>query len=100
MVRRQSGANIPSPNSRGSSEEKEYYSLLKRVFDVLAPFYDVIAFPLWRVRDKVVEFTNAGNGSRVLDAATGTGAQAFAFARKGYAVTGIDLSEFNCQSNQ
>lgn len=93
MVRRQSGANIPGPNSRASSEEKEYYFLLKRVFDVLAPFYDVIVFPLRSVRDKVVEFTNAENGSSVLDAATGTGKQAFAFARKGYDVTGIDLSE-------
>ncbi len=82
-----------SPSSKISSEEKEYYSLLKRVFNVLAPFYDVIALPLSRVRDEVVEFSNAKKGSKVLDVATGTGKQAFAFARKGYDVTGIDLSE-------
>ena len=33
------------------------------------------------------------NGSRILDVGTGTGKQAFAFAKKGYDVTGIDLSE-------
>jgi demethylmenaquinone methyltransferase/2-methoxy-6-polyprenyl-1,4-benzoquinol methylase len=74
-------------------EEKEYYSLIKRVFDILAPFYDIVTMPFSRVRDKVVNFTNARNGSRILDVATGTGKQAFAFAKKGYNVIGIDLSE-------
>jgi len=32
-------------------------------------------------------------GSRVLDVATGTGNQALAFARQGYEVTGVDLSD-------
>lgn len=32
-------------------------------------------------------------GARVLDVATGTGKQAFAFAKKGYDVIGIDLTE-------
>ena len=40
-----------------------------------------------------MDFTNAGTGSKILDVATGTGKQAFAFAKKGYDVTGIDLSE-------
>ncbi len=40
-----------------------------------------------------MDFTNARNGSRILDIATGTGKQAFAFAKKGYDVIGIDLSE-------
>jgi len=42
-----------------------------------------------------VDFTDAKDGSRILDVATGTGGQAFAFARarRGYDVVGIDLSE-------
>ncbi|MBI2486384.1 MAG: class I SAM-dependent methyltransferase [Deltaproteobacteria bacterium] len=40
-----------------------------------------------------MNFTNARNGSRILDVGTGTGKQAFAFAKKGYDVIGIDLSE-------
>ena len=74
-------------------EEKEYYSLIKKVFDVLAPFYDIVTMPFSRLRDKVVNFTNAINGSKILDVATGTGKQAFAFSKKGYDVIGIDLSE-------
>jgi len=74
-------------------EEKEYYSLIKKVFDLLAPFYDIITLPFSKVRDKVVNFIDARNGSKILDVATGTGKQAFAFAKKGYEVIGIDLSE-------
>ena len=74
-------------------EEREYYSLVKKVFDILAPFYDIVAAPLSRLRGRVVDFTGAEKGSKILDVATGTGKQAFAFAEKGYDVTGIDLSE-------
>jgi demethylmenaquinone methyltransferase/2-methoxy-6-polyprenyl-1,4-benzoquinol methylase len=59
----------------------------------LAPFYDFVTLPFSRVRDKVVNFTAERNGSKILDVATGTGKQAFAFAKKGYEVIGIDLSE-------
>ncbi|MEW6002399.1 MAG: hypothetical protein AB1638_07120 [Nitrospirota bacterium] len=65
-------------------EEKEYYALIKKVFDILAPFYDIATLPISRVRDKVVNFTNARKGSRILDVGTGTGKQAFAFAKRGY----------------
>ena len=41
----------------------------------------------------MVNFTYARDGSRILDVATGTGQQAFAFAKRGYEVTGIDLSD-------
>lgn len=75
------------------NEEKQYYSLVKRTFDTLAPFYDVVVIPLSRVRDKVVNFTEAKIGSKILDVATGTGKQAFAFAKRGYDVIGVDLSE-------
>lgn len=76
-----------------TDEEKEYYSLVRKAFAMLAPFYDIIAAPFSSVRDKVVNVTNTEKGSKLLDVATGTGKQAFAFAKKGYEVVGIDLSE-------
>lgn len=75
------------------AEEKEYDALTKRAFDSLAPFYNLMTLPLFRVRSQVVDFANARNGSTVLDVATGTGQQAFAFAKRGYAVIGVDLTE-------
>lgn len=76
-----------------NATEEEYYSLIRRAFDALAPVYDFIALPLAGLREKVVSFTGAADGARILDVATGTGEQAFAFARRGYEVIGIDLSE-------
>ncbi|GFO97259.1 methylase [groundwater metagenome] len=73
--------------------EEEYYSYIKKWFSRWAPIYDIIDIPFSRIRDKVVDFANARRGSRILDVATGTGKQAFAFAKKGYDVIGIDLSE-------
>ena len=74
-------------------EEKVYYALTKKAFDILAPFYNVITLPIARVRSKVVDITGAKNGSIILDVATGTGQQAFAFAKRGYDVVAIDLTE-------
>lgn len=74
-------------------EEKRYYALNKRAFDALAPFYDVMVYPVSRIRDRVVEVTDAPTGSKILDVATGTGKQAMAFAKRGYDVIGIDISD-------
>lgn len=74
-------------------KEKEYYALTKKAFDSLAPFYNIMTVPLVRVRNQVVDFVNAGKGSTVLDVATGTGQQAFAFAKRGYDVIGVDLTK-------
>ncbi len=75
-------------------EEKEYYSLTIRAWRAWAPFYDLASKPfLSRLRDQVVNLTSAREGSRVLDVGTGTGEQALAFARRGYDVVGVDLSE-------
>jgi demethylmenaquinone methyltransferase/2-methoxy-6-polyprenyl-1,4-benzoquinol methylase len=76
-----------------TEEEKNYYALTRKAFAILAPFYDTVVIPFSGVRDRVVNFTNVQKGSKVLDVATGTGEQAFAFAKKGYEVIGIDLSE-------
>lgn len=80
-------------NHKITDEEEEYYSLVKKVFKILAPFYDIATAPISRIRDKVVDFTGARDGAKILDIGTGTGKQAFAFAKRGYDVTGIDLSE-------
>jgi len=77
-------------------EERQYYLLVKQAFDVLAPIYDIVTIPLLTdklIRDRVVSFADARSGSRILDVATGTGKQAFAFGRRGYDVIGIDISE-------
>jgi len=74
-------------------EEKEYYALTKKVFDLLAPFYNIMTLPLVRVRNQVVDFAGAGKDSTILDVATGTGQQAFAFAKRGHNVIGVDLTE-------
>ncbi|MEW6102022.1 MAG: class I SAM-dependent methyltransferase [Candidatus Omnitrophota bacterium] len=82
-----------STNPTIISEEKKYYLLIKKVFAILAPFYDFLTFPISGIRDKVANSADARFGAKILDVATGTGGQAFAFAKKGYQVVGVDLSE-------
>jgi demethylmenaquinone methyltransferase/2-methoxy-6-polyprenyl-1,4-benzoquinol methylase len=72
---------------------EDYYPYIKGFFKKWARIYDIIVFLLVGVRGKVVDITGAKAGAEVLDIATGTGKQAFAFARRGYHVIGIDLSE-------
>lgn len=74
-------------------ELRRYYEFTERAFARLAPYYDLVAIPLVGVRDRVVQFSEAAPGATVLDVATGTGAQAFAFARRGHPVVGVDISE-------
>ncbi|MCL5949112.1 MAG: class I SAM-dependent methyltransferase, partial [Candidatus Bathyarchaeota archaeon] len=45
------------------------------------------------LRDEVASLANTKKCLKILDIATGTGKQAFAFAKKGHDVIGIDLSE-------
>ncbi len=76
-----------------TDEEREYYSMNKRVYAIFAPFYDFVAFPIGKLRRDVAASAGVDARSRVLDVATGTGAQARAFAEKAGEVVGIDLSE-------
>jgi demethylmenaquinone methyltransferase/2-methoxy-6-polyprenyl-1,4-benzoquinol methylase len=74
-------------------EIRDYYSLQKKFWGIFAPFYDVFEVFSRRIRGKVVALADAKKGSKILDVATGTGKQAFAFAKEGYDVIGVDLSE-------
>lgn len=76
-----------------TDEERAYYALSHRVYAVFAHVYDVVVFPFRKLREDVASATDLPPGARVLDVATGTGEQAFAFARKAHEVVGIDLSE-------
>lgn len=80
-------------NGRGTDMDEEYYAKIKKDFREFAPFYDVVGVALSGVRRKVADLAGIGNNSRMLDVATGTGKQAFAFAKMGHEVVGIDLSE-------
>jgi demethylmenaquinone methyltransferase/2-methoxy-6-polyprenyl-1,4-benzoquinol methylase len=73
-------------------EERRYYDLQRKVWPKLAPFYDLVTFPIRSLRSQVVRLSGAGAASKVLDVATGTGDQALAFAPTGADVVGIDLS--------
>jgi len=68
-------------------------SFVKREFTTLAPYYNVMALPIAGLREKVVDLANTKAGAKILDVATGTGKQAFAFAKSGYDVVGVDLTE-------
>ena len=76
-----------------TDEERHYYALNAKVWRILAPFYDTIVLPLKRLRQDVAKLAGVGPGSRVLDVATGTGAQALAFAENEAEVVGVDISE-------
>jgi len=72
---------------------EDYYSYVKEWFAKWAPVYDFTDVFVSGIRKKVLEFTDAHEGSRILDVGTGTGKQAFEYAKRGYDVVGIDLSE-------
>lgn len=75
-------------------DKEEYRSYIKGFMKGWAPFYDFFTeIFISGVRRKVVDLVEEDEGSWVLDVATGTGKQAFAFGEKGYRVIGIDLSE-------
>jgi ubiquinone/menaquinone biosynthesis C-methylase UbiE len=85
---------MPTEEQNGrTEEERAYYSLNRKVFGSLASWYDPVVRPIRRLRREVASMLDIGPGSRVLDVATGTGEQAFAFAEKGFEVVGIDLSD-------
>ena len=69
-----------------------YHEYVRRSYRLMAPVYDFFMRPLSGTRKQVVGLTASCAGQRVLDVATGTGEQAFAFADAGFETIGIDLS--------
>ncbi len=77
----------------GTMIKEEYNTYIKKVYARWAQLYDAGTFFLSATRNKVVRLAGAPLSSNILDVATGTGRQAFAFGKLGYQVVGIDLSE-------
>ncbi len=75
------------------STEDEYRVYTNAWFERLAPYYGIFDALVRRVRSEVVDVARVPHDARILDVATGTGSQAFAFAKRGYTVMGIDLSK-------
>ncbi|MEA1957763.1 MAG: methyltransferase domain-containing protein [Euryarchaeota archaeon] len=75
--------------------DENYYQYIRGWFEKWAWFYNFIALPLIGIRNKVADLVDEEykDKIKILDVCTGTGTQAFAFAKKGYEVVGIDLSE-------
>ena len=73
--------------------EDEYTPYRRAVYNRAARSYRIFDALIKGVRSKLVDIAHAPDGARILDVATGTGSQAFAFAQRGYTVVGIDLSE-------
>lgn len=76
-----------------AKKEEDYYAYVKKFFRAWAPFYNLSTALLSRLPEKAAAAARLEKGSKVLDVATGTGRYAFAFARRGHGVTGVDLSE-------
>jgi len=63
-----------------------------KFFKKWAPVYDYIAVFIAKLRTETAKKADPEN-KKILDIACGTGAQSIAFAKRGFSVIGIDLSE-------
>lgn len=76
-----------------ADDESAYYALSRRVYGSwFATAYDTITWPLRGLRSRVASLAGVTARTSALDVATGTGAQARAFAEAGAGVVAIDLS--------
>jgi demethylmenaquinone methyltransferase/2-methoxy-6-polyprenyl-1,4-benzoquinol methylase len=85
---------VSVPPTPGVLEEGQ----VRAMFDRISGFYDLVNTVMtvglhhrWRAR--AVDLAAIGNGSRVLDVATGTGDLAIELSRRGAEVVGSDFSE-------
>ena len=76
-----------------ADEIRAYYALNRVVYAWFAPCYRCLVAPLGPLREGIARMALPRRASRLLDVATGTGDQAFAFARRADEVIGIDISE-------
>jgi SAM-dependent methyltransferase len=75
-----------------SARAEEFVAYNTSLFRWVAPIYGIFDAILAPLRLRFVDFLELPANARVLDAATGTGYQAKAFASRGFSVTGVDLS--------
>ena len=71
-------------------QKHKYYN--NAFFGKWAKLYDYEKYFLFPIRKKASLFLSTDLPAKVLDVATGTGAQAYELAKRGFEVTGIDLS--------
>ena len=71
-------------------KKHKYYNY--RFFAKWARLYDFEKYITFPLRQKAAKFLNINPPKKILDVATGTGAQAFELAKFGHDVIGIDLS--------
>jgi demethylmenaquinone methyltransferase / 2-methoxy-6-polyprenyl-1,4-benzoquinol methylase len=83
-----SAQTSPSPRKRHALE---LFAGLPRAYDRMGAVLSFGQDPRWRAT--LVDQVNPLPGQRVLDVATGTGLVAFALARRGCSVIGLDQSE-------
>ncbi|OGG28675.1 hypothetical protein A2971_03200 [Candidatus Gottesmanbacteria bacterium RIFCSPLOWO2_01_FULL_46_21] len=72
---------------------KKHVYFNQRFFARWARVYDYEKYILFPIRNKAASLLNLPANSRILDVATGTGAQAYSLAKRDYDVIGIDLSQ-------
>jgi demethylmenaquinone methyltransferase/2-methoxy-6-polyprenyl-1,4-benzoquinol methylase len=81
----------PAPASPRKQHALELFSGLPRAYDRMGAVLSFGQDPRWRAT--LVDAINPLPGQRVLDVATGTGLVAFALARRGCEVVGLDQSD-------
>ena len=72
------------------AKKHAYYNNL--FFGKWARLYDYEKYFLFPIRKKAAQFLSLNSPAKIIDVATGTGAQAYELAKLGFDVTGIDLS--------
>ena len=54
-----------------TQEERDYYSLSRRVYTIFAHVYDAVVFPFRKLRHEVASMVDLRPDARLLDVATG-----------------------------
>jgi demethylmenaquinone methyltransferase / 2-methoxy-6-polyprenyl-1,4-benzoquinol methylase len=85
------GASAPTPPSPRKRHALELFEGLPGAYDWMGAVLSFGQDPRWRA--SMVDQVNPLPGQRVLDVASGTGLVAFALARRGAEVVGLDQSE-------
>lgn len=86
-----SATGAPASGTLPETQVRAMFDRIARIYDPLNAVMTAGMHHRWRQR--AVDLTRAGPGSRVLDVATGTGDLAIELASRGAEVVGVDFSE-------